>query len=41
MGYNKYGGLDMIIENILRIKEEIECFEKGELIFLVVMIWKY
>lgn len=24
MGYNKYGGLDMTIENIPRIKEEIE-----------------
>nr|AFC64981.1 hypothetical protein EFAU004_p1035 [Enterococcus faecium Aus0004] len=30
MGYNKYGGLDMTIENIPRIKEEIERFEKGE-----------
>ncbi|MHC0234904.1 hypothetical protein, partial [Enterococcus faecium] len=28
MGYNKYGGLDMTIENIPRIKEEIERFEK-------------
>ncbi len=30
MGYNKYGGLDMTIENIPRIREEIERFEKGE-----------
>ncbi len=33
MGYNKYGGLDMTIENIPRIKEEIERFEKGESTF--------
>lgn len=30
MGYNKYGRLDMTIENIPRIKEEIERFEKRE-----------
>ena len=33
MGYNKYGGLDMTIENIPRIKEEIERFEKVNRLF--------
>ncbi|EME7116130.1 hypothetical protein P5B26_001899 [Enterococcus faecium] len=41
MGYNKYGGLDMTIENIPRIKEEIERFEKGESTFSAATIRKY
>ncbi len=41
MGYNKYGGLDMTIENIPRIKEEIERFEKGESTFSATTIRKY
>ncbi|MGG5325603.1 hypothetical protein IGJ83_003185 [Enterococcus pernyi] len=41
MGYNKYGGLDMTIENIPRIKEEIERFEKGESTFSSATIRKY
>ncbi|HAQ4804464.1 TPA: hypothetical protein IXS92_002826, partial [Enterococcus faecium] len=41
MGYNKYGGLDMTIENIPRIREEIERFEKGESSFSAATIRKY
>ncbi|ALZ53803.1 TPA: ImmA/IrrE family metallo-endopeptidase [Enterococcus faecium] len=41
MGYNKYGGLDMTIDNIPRIKEEIERFEKGESTFSAATIRKY
>lgn len=41
MGYNKYGGLDMTIENIPRIKEEIERFEKDESTFSAATIRKY
>ncbi len=41
IGYNKYGGLDMTIENIPRIKEEIERFEKGESTFSAATIRKY
>lgn len=41
MGYNKYGGLDMTIENIPRIKEEIERFSKGESLFSAATIKKY
>ncbi|HGF7935966.1 TPA: hypothetical protein QFN81_000810 [Enterococcus faecium] len=41
MGYNKYGGLDMTIDNIPRIKEEIERFEKGESAFSAATIRKY
>lgn len=41
MGYNKYGGLDMTIENIPRIKEEIKRFEKGESTFSAATIRKY
>nr|WP_256821808.1 NADAR domain-containing protein [Enterococcus mundtii] len=41
MGYNKYGGLDITIENIPRIKEEIGRFEKGESTFSAATIRKY
>lgn len=41
MGYNKYGGLDLTIENIPRIKEEIEKFRNGKSQFSVKTIEKY
>ncbi|EPI05709.1 hypothetical protein D920_00008 [Enterococcus faecalis 13-SD-W-01] len=41
MGYNKYGGLDMTIENIPRIQEEIEKSKKGESVFSAATIKKY
>ncbi|MFS0969896.1 ImmA/IrrE family metallo-endopeptidase [Enterococcus thailandicus] len=40
-GLNKYGGLDMTIENIPRIREEIEKFGKGESKYSKATIQKY